>query len=72
MYERVRELEKQAAWIPLEELLTYGNIGSDRAEVEYAEAGAFVKFLIEEYGEETFFEIYKSLQRSSDAVADGG
>jgi len=66
VYERVRGLEQQGDWIPLEELLTYGNIGSNRAEVEYAEAGAFVKFLVEQYGLETFFEIYGSLQRSDD------
>lgn len=68
--QRVAEFRKQMEWIPLEELLTYTEIGSDRTRppVSYAEAGAFVKFLNEAYGNDKFLKAYKSLKNSADAA----
>lgn len=70
LYERARELKEKGDWIPLQELLTYTEIGSEmsRPPVSYAEAGAFVKFLIDAYGREKFLEAYKSLKSSEDKV----
>ncbi len=64
LYARVRDLKTKGDWIPLEELITYSEIGSSksRAPVSYAEAGAFVKFLVDNYGTEKFLEAYKSLK----------
>jgi hypothetical protein len=66
LYERVRELRNKGDWIPLEELLTYTQIGPgwSRPPVAYPEAGAFVKFLIDTYGKEKFLQAYKSLTNS--------
>ncbi len=63
LYERARELRNKGDWIPLEELLTYTQIGPgwSRPPVAYPEAGAFVKFLIDTYGKEKFLQAYKSL-----------
>ncbi len=68
IYERVRNLKRSGEWIGLEELLTYTEIGSEasRSRVSYAEAGAFVKFLIDRFGKEKFLEVYTSLQNSDD------
>ncbi len=66
LYERVRELKSKGDWIPLEELVTYTDIGPgwSRPPVAYPEAGAFVKFLIDTYGKEKFFEVYKNFTNS--------
>jgi hypothetical protein len=66
LYERVRELRSKGDWIPLEELLTYSEIGPgwSHPPVAYPEAGAFVKFLIDTYGKEKFLQVYKSLTNS--------
>ena len=68
LYERARGLKEKGDWIPLEELLTYTDIGPgwSRPPVSYAEAGAFVKFLVETYGKERFLEAYGSLKNSKD------
>ncbi len=68
IYERVRNLKGSGEWIGLEELLTNTEIGSEasRSHVSYAEAGAFVKFLIDRFGKDKFLEVYKSLQNSDD------
>jgi beta-lactamase regulating signal transducer with metallopeptidase domain len=66
VYERARQLHRDGEWIPLEELLTYTEIGSSesRPPVAYAEAGAFVKFLVDSYGRTKFLEAYGALQKS--------
>ncbi|MDH4180115.1 MAG: hypothetical protein OEV33_06350, partial [Armatimonadota bacterium] len=66
VYERARQLHREGEWIPLEELLTYTEIGSSesRPPVAYAEAGAFVKFLVDSYGKAKFLEAYGALQNS--------
>jgi len=66
LHERVRALRSAGDWIPLAELLTYTEIGStkSRPPVSYAEAGAFVKFLIERRGVEHFLKAYRTLRNS--------
>ena len=68
LYERVRELKSEGEWIEFEELITYTEIGSKRSRppVSYAEAGAFAKFLIDEYGRDKFLQAYKTLKNSDD------
>ncbi|MBN1344599.1 MAG: hypothetical protein JXQ73_18050 [Phycisphaerae bacterium] len=67
VYQRARGLRSQGQWIPLVELLTYTEIGSSKSRppVAYAEAGAFVKFLIETRGKDRFLRAYQTLQNSS-------
>jgi hypothetical protein len=68
IYERVRELNGKGELIPLEELLTYTEIGSGRSNptVAYPEAASFVKFLIDTYGKDKFLKAYRTLRRSGD------
>jgi hypothetical protein len=68
LYARVKELAKQGQWITLGELLTYTEIGSEasRPRVSYAQAGAFVKYLIEQSGKDRFLEAYRTLKNSAD------
>jgi len=68
LYQRVKELKSKNEWIPLQELLTYTDIGPEwsRPPISYAEAGAFVKFLIERYGKSKFLQAYKTVKNSSD------
>lgn len=68
LYERVRQLKANDDWIPLEELLTYTDIGPmwSRPPVSYAEASAFVKFLLDAYGKEKFLEAYRGLKNSEE------
>ncbi|UCG59840.1 MAG: hypothetical protein JSU70_10030 [Phycisphaerales bacterium] len=68
VYERVRELRSKNQWIPLEELLTYTEIGSGKTNppVAYPEAASFVKFLVETYGKERFLKAYGTLRNSDD------
>lgn len=67
IYERARELKIKGEWIELEELITYTEIGSleSRPPVAYAEAAAFVKFLIDNYGRGKFLRAYKELKNSN-------
>ncbi|KPK83085.1 MAG: hypothetical protein AMJ81_08540 [Phycisphaerae bacterium SM23_33] len=66
LHERVRQLRKSGEWIGLQELLTYTEIGSGktRPTISYAQAGSFVKFLMDAYGKEKFFRAYGTLQNS--------
>jgi hypothetical protein len=68
IYERVRELSGKGELIPLEELLTYTEIGSGKTNppVAYPEAASFVKFLVETYGKERFLKAYRTLRNSND------
>jgi hypothetical protein len=68
LYARVRELKEKNEWIELKELMTYPQIGPSetRPPVSYAEAGAFVKFLMETYGKDRFLQAYKELRNSPD------
>jgi len=67
-YERVRQLGAQSKWIPLAELLTYTDIGSEQSQplIAYPEAGAFVKFLVDTYGKDEFLAAFKELRNSDD------
>jgi hypothetical protein len=71
LYERVRQLKKDGQWIPLPELLTYTDIGSEESQpvIAYPEAGAFVRFLIDTYGRDKFLEAYSSLHNTADEDA---
>ncbi|MHC4456676.1 MAG: M56 family metallopeptidase [Planctomycetota bacterium] len=68
LYGRVRELKEKDEWIELEELVTYTDIGPEwsRPPISYAEAGAFVKFLIDSYGKDKFLRAYKTLKNSDE------
>ncbi|GAJ20406.1 unnamed protein product, partial [marine sediment metagenome] len=68
LYERAKELKEKGQWIQLAELITYTDIGPEwsRPPVSYAEAGAFAKFLIDEYGRDKFLRAYKTLKNSDD------
>ena len=70
LYARAKELKGKNDWIPLEELITYTEIGSkeSRPPIAYAEAGSFVKFLVETFGRETFLKAYSRLKNSGDAA----
>ncbi len=67
VYERTKELKGKGQWIELKELITYTEIGSPETQppISYAEAAAFVKFLIEEYGKDKFLKTYKTLKNSN-------
>ncbi len=68
VYERVRQLKEAGEWIAPERLLTYAEIGSAESQppVAYAEAGAFVKFLVDAHGRDKFLEAYATLKNSSE------
>lgn len=71
LYEKVKESKAEGEWIPLQELLTFTEIGPEwsKPQISYPEAGSFVKFLIDTYGKEKFLQAYKSLENSEeDAV----
>jgi prepilin-type processing-associated H-X9-DG protein len=68
LHERAGELKAGGDWIELPRLLSFTEIGSQRTRppVAYAEAGSFVKFLIDRYGKDKFLQAYASLQNSDD------
>lgn len=57
------EALREGRFIPLAELVALDNIGSDesRAALEYAEAGSFVRFLVESRGPDVFRAAYGTL-----------
>ena len=63
IYQRVRELKSKNEWIPLEELITYTDIGPgwSRPPIAYPEAASFVKYLIDIHGKDKFLQAYKQL-----------
>lgn len=66
--EKVKKLKSENQWIPLEELISYTEIGSDesRWEISYPEAASFVQFLIKKFDKEKFLQAYKSLKNPDD------
>ena len=70
IYERVREIKSKGQLIELEELITYTEIGSteSRPPAAYPEAASFVKFLIDEYGQDKFLQAYKKLKSSNSKI----
>ncbi|MCI0443233.1 hypothetical protein L0152_08455 [bacterium] len=52
--------------VPIAELLKVTNIGDtpERAEVEYPQSASFVKYLIKNFGSETFRKIFSPLKRA--------
>jgi len=67
LYKKIKELKNSTDWIPIKELITFTDIpGPSQAHVSYPEATAFVKFLIEKYGKQTFFETFESLTNSNE------
>ena len=70
IYERVREIKSKGQWIELEELITLTEIGSteSRPPIAYPEAASFVKFLIDEYGQDKFLQAYKKLKSSNSKI----
>lgn len=67
LYERVSELKHAGDWIPLSKLPTYTEIGSagSRPHIAYAQAGAFVKFLVDCHGKGNLLEAHAALKNSS-------
>ncbi len=63
LYNRARVLKNKGQLINLPKLLTYRDISRGDA---YAEAGAFVKFLIDTHDKDKFLQAYKSLENSRD------
>lgn len=65
--QRTTALRQAGTWIPLQELITYQEIGSHESQprIAYAEAASFVKFLIETYGKENFVAAYSQLQNTN-------
>jgi hypothetical protein len=63
VHRAVCEIRQGSTYIPLADLLALDNIGSqeDRAAREYAQAGSFVKYLVERHGLERFRESYSHL-----------
>lgn len=70
IYERCKEIKASGQWISLRELMTYTEIGSTQSQppISYAEAGGFVKFLIDTYGKDKFLQAYKTLNNSADKI----
>jgi len=66
--EKVKKLRNENQWVPLEELLSHTEIGSEesRPSVSYPEAASFVQFLIDKFGKEKFLQAYKSLKNPDD------
>lgn len=69
IYERVKELKAKNELWELRELIGFTEIGSmkTRPPVAYPQAASFVKFLIETYGKDKFFEAYKTLENGRDS-----
>jgi hypothetical protein len=69
VYPRARDLKQKGEWIELKDLLTYTEIGSEesRPPISYAEAGAFVKYLVERFGKDKLLAAYKNLRNSDDS-----
>jgi len=67
IHQRAAELKAKGEWIELPTLLSFREIGSPvtRPPIAYAEAGSFVKFLLDTYGKDKFLEAYGSLQNSN-------
>ena len=67
-------LEGTPRFIPLAELLALDNVGSsaERAPAEYAEAGSFVKYLVEARGLDRFRAAYRTVDADSSAAWNRG
>jgi hypothetical protein len=63
IHRAVCEIRQVSTYIPLADLVALDNIGSqeDRAAREYAQAGSFVKYLVERRGLDRFREAYSHL-----------
>jgi hypothetical protein len=62
---KITKLRKSSDWIPIKKLMTFTDIpGPSQAHVSYPEAAAYVKFLIEKYGKQKFFEVFTNLTNS--------
>jgi len=68
IYQWVKELKTKGDWIELPQLLTFTQIGpaESRPTVAYPEAASFVKFLIDTYGKDKYFQAYQTLRNSGD------
>lgn len=65
LHGKIKELRSSADWIPITELITFTDIpGNSPAHVSYPEAAAFVKFLLDRYGKESFVETFRELTNS--------
>ena len=72
VHERATQLKREGTWIPLRELLTYNEIGSkeSRPPIAYAEAGSFVRFLIDTYGKDKFLAAYGKTKNARSQADD--
>jgi hypothetical protein len=68
VHRAVCKLRNSPDYIPLADLLALDNIGSDAdsAAREYAQAGSFVKYLVERHGWERFRQAYSGLSVRAD------
>jgi hypothetical protein len=68
VHRAVCKIRNSPDYIPLADLLALDNIGSDEnsAAREYAQAGSFVKYLVERHGLERFREAYSLLSARED------
>ncbi len=66
LYDRARASKQSESWLTLEMLLTCTEFGGHPA--RYAQAGAFVKFLIDEYGKGLFLRAYTQLRVPADEM----
>ena len=65
--ERTKGLNREGMLIPLEELMGYTEIGSEESKpwIAYPQAACFVKYLIEEYGRDSFLKAYSTMKNSN-------
>lgn len=63
VYERCGEILQNGDWIPLSRLLSFTEIGPEESTptVSYPQAGAFVRYVVEEYGSHRLLQLYASL-----------
>jgi hypothetical protein len=68
VHRAVCKIRNSPDYIPLTDLLALDNIGGDEnsAAREYAQAGSFVKYLVERHGWERFRETYSALSARED------
>jgi hypothetical protein len=70
LYEKVAQAAKDKQTFPLKTVFGFTDIGSqgDKTTIAYAQAGAFVKFLIDQYGKDKFLQAYRTLKNGDSAT----
>jgi hypothetical protein len=72
VYERCGEILRNGDWIPLSRLLSFTEIGPAESTpaVSYPEAGAFVRYVVEEFGRHRLLQLYTSLRNPAKGQQD--